>query len=169
MPVQGWHSSGFPLVTIVDFSLLIIVWTLQLIIYPSIRYIDSGNTYEWWKLNVRRFSFFFYPLILLQLFYSTWSPFMAWYSGLSEIVVADKMHGLDYDRGIFIAQLKAVLVIFVLFISIVFIRPIHQKIKNNLFSESDIARLLKINWIRTFTISLIFSLYFLYRIISPYL
>jgi len=56
----------------IDFGLLILIWLVQLIIYPSFRYCDSGQFQAWHYTYTGLISVFVVPLMFAQLGIYAW-------------------------------------------------------------------------------------------------
>ena len=52
---------------LVDFGLVILIWLVQLVIYPSFIYYDKSNLTRWHKIYMTRISFVVMPLMTMQL------------------------------------------------------------------------------------------------------
>ncbi len=55
---------------LIDFGLLILIWLVQLIIYPAFKFQPADLLQQWHKLYTQRISFVVVPLMLLQLILS---------------------------------------------------------------------------------------------------
>lgn len=50
----------------VDSGLFVLIWLVQVIIYPSFRYIDSTKLNHWHRLYTRKILYFVGPLLFVQ-------------------------------------------------------------------------------------------------------
>lgn len=66
----------------VDLGLFVLIWLVQLVIYPSFYYIADEKLQEWHKIYTRRISYFVLPLMLAQLSLALMAlgGAMSWYS-----------------------------------------------------------------------------------------
>ncbi|RRO17187.1 hypothetical protein [Flavobacteriaceae bacterium 14752] len=124
-----------------DIGLLVLIWLVQLVIYPSFKYYKTIDLKVWHRFYTKRITIVVLPLMLSQLvlsitllFISNWSTY----------------HILD----ICLVLLTWVLT-FAIFV------PLHQKIDKSQNISESVYKLVKYNWIRTFLWSAIaiFSLY----------
>lgn len=53
---------------IINFGLVVLIWLVQLIIYPSFANIDADNFHNWHQRYVAKISFIVSPLMILQMF-----------------------------------------------------------------------------------------------------
>ena len=123
-----------------DTGLFILIWLVQLIIYPSFKFYHNENLIKWHDTYTRRISVVVIPLMLGQLFISFYQAILT-----PEI----------YSLGTGIMVLGAWLVTFTYFV------PAHKALSNGNYSKSQLDKLVKINWWRTLLWSIIFfwSLY----------
>lgn len=59
----------------IDFSILVLIWLVHLVIYPSFRQIEAENFPQWHASYCNRISFFVLPLMGMQLIESVSSCF----------------------------------------------------------------------------------------------
>ena len=52
---------------LLDFGLVILIWLIQLVIYPSFIYYEKSNLIHWHKIYMTRISFVVMPLMTMQL------------------------------------------------------------------------------------------------------
>ena len=121
--------------TLVDFGMCIVLWLVQLIIYPSFLRIADSQLQAWHKAYTFRVSFVIMPLMLAQL-------------GLSVRAVFMEAGWLDW------LVLGLVLLCWGLtfYISV----PLHQKIDQGDGSTAIRQRLIRTNWPRTMVWTAIF-------------
>ena len=65
----------FELRTFVDFGLFVLIWMVQLIVYPSFYHVCNQTLKSWHKTYTQRISYFVIPLMLSQLLMSLCSFF----------------------------------------------------------------------------------------------
>jgi DMSO reductase anchor subunit len=129
---------------IIDFGLFVLIWIVQLVIYPSFNYYSKENLFKWHRSYTKRFSFIVMPLMCSQLIIAIVQLFQTqnWFSILSIIIIV----------SLWIMTFK----IFV---------PLHFSIDNNKTIEGACSKLVAKNWLRTalwtilFIISLLYSVY----------
>lgn len=120
---------------IIDFGLVVLIWMVQLVVYPGFAYYNEKNLQAWHEKYTLRITVIVLPLMLAQLWLhviSIWESF-------------------DW--------LKLVLLVMILIVwlnTFLIAVPLHRKISNNLDSRLSSLALVKINWYRTVLWSLIF-------------
>jgi len=131
---------------LIDFGLVILIWMIQLIVYPSFLYYETGNLIAWHKKYVLLIGFIVAPLMLLQL----------------GILVYQIFTSVTIYHSV---SLVIILSIWVLtFLEFV---PIHSNISKGNVNEKMLLSLVKKNWSRTILWSLLFVcclLSFFYRV-----
>ncbi len=130
---------------LLDFGLVVLIWIIQLIIYPSFIYYPNENLVPWHRKYAFRFSFIVIPLMLGQL-------------------------GISIYQVIAFANLYTVLslvIILLIWIS-TFLQfvPIHSKISKGSTSEEMLNSLVTKNWLRTSLWSLLFVMNCSYYILK---
>ena len=116
---------------LVDTVFLYLIWVIQLVIYPSFKYISDKNFLEWHKNYCNIIGFFIIPLMLFQLIESV-------------ILVIDFRGVINF----------AVVIITWALTFTVFVR-IHKKLSNEGNKKDIINTLLRLNWLRVFLWSLL--------------
>lgn len=124
--------------TLVDFGMVVVLWLVQLVIYPSFLRIDSNRLVKWHQAYTFRVSFVIMPLMLAQLAIAVAAVFSAAVSWLDGLVLA------------------LVLLCWALtfFVSV----PLHRRIDAGDLSESTRQALVRTNWPRTLIWTFIFCL-----------
>ncbi|WP_025743870.1 hypothetical protein [Aquimarina pacifica] len=122
---------------VVSTGLLVLIWIVQLIIYPSFSYFNESNLFRWHGTYTPRIGFIVVPMMLTQLT-------LAIYSVLQEPT--------------FISVLLCILVGIVWLSTFLQFVPMHQKISNQNVDTNLLDRLTRLNWLRTIVWSLIFLL-----------
>ena len=112
-----------------DFGLLVLIWIVQLIVYPSFLHYNAKNLISWHKVYTSRLSFIVMPLMLGQL-------------GIS-------IYQLILDINLY--TVLSIIIIIVIWVS-TFLQfvPIHAQISKGNTSQKMLESLVKKNWIRTF-------------------
>lgn len=122
------HLENMTIHLVIDTALLILIWLVQLIIYPVFKYMDEVSLKKWHRLYVPRITAIVGPLMVVQVVFS--------------IVL------FEYDR-FYIIRLALLLAIWAnTFIQAV---PLHARIFSLQAKDlpDAIRRLLAVNWIRT--------------------
>lgn len=112
----------------VDFGMMLLIWIVQLIIYPSFRYYDLKRLKSWHGQYMFRITIFVLPLMSLQLFGHIW---LLW-------------NGTELHDAII-----AVLIFLAWLITFLIEVPYHNRISQNNDVTLNIERLIKWNWPRT--------------------
>ena len=123
--------------SLVDFGMCVVLWLVQLVIYPSFLRIELSELPAWHKAYTFRVSFVILPLMLGQLMLA--------------------ILGLWGDPSILEwVAFAFVLVCWILtfFVSV----PLHRKIEQNDTTKETRQKLITTNWPRTILWSLIFGL-----------
>jgi len=115
---------------LVDFSLVILIWLVQIIIYPSFLYIDSIKFKDWHQSYMQKISFFVIPLMFIQLG-------LSFFSLMKQIDLLSSLHLL------FIILSWC----FTFFLSV----PLHQKLTEKGFDELILKKLIQTNFPRSLT------------------
>ena len=110
-----------------DFGLLVLIWLVQLIIYPSFKYLESQKVIDWHNRYSTRISLIVIPLMIGQLF-----------------ITIIQLMGQTY-----ISYFIGALVLSVWLITFLFFVPLHQKISKNQINSSTFSQLITVNWWRT--------------------
>ena len=124
----------------IDFAMLVFLWLVQIIIYPSFKKISKESIFSWHKSYQTRVSIIMSPIMLLQMYQITFDVF----------------HTIS---SITIIRFLLLLVSWLLTIAVSV--PLHRKIENNKDLEYSIDRLIKTNLPRTFTWTTIYCTHFL--------
>lgn len=123
----------------VDAGLLVLIWMVQLIIYPSFLFYERNNLITWHQKYTGLITVIVAPLMFGQL-------------GCS-------IYGL-IDQWEYLAIVKLGLIGLVWLSTFIYFAPTHGKISQGDFSESTLNQLVKLNWFRTITWTLVFLLEF---------
>lgn len=116
---------------LISFALVVLIWIIQILHYPSFRFIEKEIFPSFEQFHTKRISYIVIPLMLSELFLSI------------------------IDPKPFVLSLLILIWGSTFFIQV----PCHEKLKNG-FDENVISRLIFTNWIRTilWTIKFIFLL-----------
>ncbi len=131
---------------LIDFGFVVLIWAVQLVIYPGLDYYSKQNLYTWHRSYTVRVTFIVLPLMFSQLILAgiqLWQ-IQNWYTIISGIIIS-------------ILWLQT----FLIFV------PLHQSIDNNVPVENVCKKLIIKNWMRTFFWTLLFLISMLYYILNP--
>lgn len=118
-----------------DFGLVVLIWMVQLIVYPSFKKYSKKDLIVWHKIYVKRIAVIVGPLMIGQLLIATWQLYLV---------------KSPYTILVFI---------FILFLwgfTFTHFAPLHQRISNASFTLANLAQLERRNWMRTVLWTLIF-------------
>ena len=113
---------------LVDFGFMILIWAVQLVIYPSFRYYSKDNLVIWHRKYTQRVTLIVLPLMFSQL-------------GLAGVQLFKVQNFYTISSIVIISVLW--LLTFQLFV------PLHQQIDRDEHNNSTTERLVKFNWWRT--------------------
>ncbi len=127
-----------------DFGLLVLIWMVQLVIYPSFKYFNRNDLIRWHRVYVQRISYVVIPLMFGQL-------------GVS-------LHLVNTSPNLYtFASLGLIVLVWgVTFLQFV---PIHSSISRGDASEELLTTLVSRNWFRTILWTLLFitsTLYYMF-------
>ena len=124
-----------------DFGLLVLIWIVQRIVYPSFLHYDAKDLVNWHREYTSRFTFIVMPLMLGQLGISIYQLIM------------------EID----LYTVLSIIIIIVIWVS-TFLQfvPIHAQISKGKASQNMLDSLVKKNWIRTF----LWTALFLYSMLN---
>jgi len=111
-----------------DFGLLVMIWMVQLVVYPGFKYYHRERLIEWHNIYTARISYVVLPLMLGQLLLSgiqLWGE-VSWYTLGSFLIIA-LLWGSTFLQFV----------------------PLHDTISKGNFKEETIFQLVKKNWLRT--------------------
>jgi len=120
---------------LIDFGLVILIWLVQLVVYPGFLFFAKDDLIRWHKKYTPRITFIVLPLMLGQL--------MLYGALLQE-------GKTFYSIGSFVLVLLAWLLTFTVFV------PRHKEISKGSYSENILTQLVKYNWSRTLIWTLLF-------------
>jgi len=122
---------------LVDTSLFILIWIVQLVVYPGFRYYAQGDMKKWHPLYTQRITIPVMPLMLGQL----------------------ALYGLAcYQEPSVLRISQLALVLSTWGLTFFFAVPLHAAIEDNQNSLAARAKLVRVNWPRTLIWTLIFIL-----------
>ncbi|WP_295832634.1 hypothetical protein [uncultured Winogradskyella sp.] len=125
---------------LVDAGFIVLIWAVQLVIYPSFKFYSNANLLQWHRLYTKRVTVIVLPLMLGQLVLGFFQLF--------------QIQNL-YTISSFIIILLLWVITFTMFV------PLHQSIDKGQPIYNVCNKLKKKNWIRTLLWSLLFIISFL--------
>lgn len=134
---MGYQELLTTLFLIVNSGLVILIWMVQLIVYPSFLFYNKENLVQWHNMYTRRIAILVVPLMLIQLLIS-----------ILNIIVTFSITNLTI----------MLLVLFLWIFTFTSFAPVHFKISENNFKKTQLEQLVKRNWIRTIIWSLILTI-----------
>jgi len=129
-----------PLRFVVDTGLFILIWMVQLVVYPSFLYYKREHLIRWHKKYTTNISILVVPLMLSQLVLAVFEIFTN-YSLLTILY--------------FLLVICSWLITFLIFV------PIHSKISTNTHTREILKKLVSYNWLRTIIWSIIMVVTFI--------
>lgn len=121
----------------IDFGLVVLIWMVQLLIYPSFEYFTSESLSKWHKIYTRNITFIVAPMMIIQLIISI---YLAW-------------NDLSFINTIYFA-----LVILTWVTTMVIYVPLHREIDLHPDKKETCIKLTKKNWLRVVLWTTIFLL-----------
>ena len=118
-----------------DFGLFVMIWIIQLVVYPGFKYYQRERLLEWHNKYTSRISYVVLPLMLGQLLLSIiqlWGG-LSWYT-LGNFLVIAFLWGSTFLQFV----------------------PLHHAISKGDFNEETILQLVKKNRVRTVLWTLLF-------------
>lgn len=123
---------------LVDFGLLVLIWMVQLIAYPSFRFFQKSDLHAWHEYYTKMITLFVVPLMFGQLalhFYGMIKSHFNWIQVISFTMII----------GVWLLTfMKAV--------------PLHGQIGAGEDVQISITKLIQVNWVRTVLWTLVFIL-----------
>lgn len=122
---------------VVDFGLVVLIWLVQLIIYPSFQYIDKAQMSDWHSKYTMLITIVVMPLMFGQV----------------------ALHGVGlFQKPSLINILLAVLIGAVWVITFIKAVPLHNQIQQGVDLQNSITQLIQWNWPRTLLWTIIFMI-----------
>jgi hypothetical protein len=118
-----------------DAGLFVLIWMVQLVVYPSFLYYEKQNLVKWHKHYVSVFSVIVIPLMFGQLIFAAIK--------LVQLTIIETIVSLSFVIAIWVLT-------FIQFV------PIHNQIAKNKITPIVLNQLVKRNWSRTILWTLIF-------------
>lgn len=124
---------------LVDAGLVILIWMVQLIIYPSFLYYKIENLYSWHQKYTFRIAIIVVPLMLFQLIYG--------------LIISFYFPTINHF-------IYLTLVIFLWVFTFFNFAPLHHRISKRNINNKLLTTLIYRNWIRTFLWSFLLIFHF---------
>jgi hypothetical protein len=122
---------------VLDFGLVVLIWIVQIIIYPSFSYYKEEDLSKWHDKYTRNITLIVLPLMTGQL----------------------GIHLYEIINAFTLLRLSAlILIALIWFNTFLYAVPLHQRISDNLDIAKTCIELTRINWYRTILWSLVFIL-----------
>jgi hypothetical protein len=123
---------------LVDAGLMVLIWLVQLVIYPSFTYYQPKDLLKWHQQYTTRLAFVVIPLMLSQLV----------------LAIVAVFYQLDL-----VNSCSLLIVLFLWIFTFTFFAPLHHKISEGNTNQSLLQLLIRRNWIRTFLWSFLFIIH----------
>jgi DMSO reductase anchor subunit len=125
----SFRPMSIPLIRLLfDFGLLVLIWLVQLVIYPSFLYYEQDSLKRWHEKYTQKITYVVLPLMMGQLIITTIHLFNNFST---------------FTFGSFLMIITLWMMTFLIFV------PLHSKISNNEINLSIVHQLIRLNWIRT--------------------
>ena len=122
---------------IVDFGLIVLIWMVQLLIYPSFKYLNKEALFNWHNRYTMRIAFVVIPLMFSQLALTLFSC---------------------YKNTTLLSCLHLILVLLAWVTTVGIFVPIHKKLSNNNSNPQLLEKLVNYNWLRVIIWNAVFAL-----------
>ena len=119
----------------IDFGLVVLIWLVQLVIYPSLLHIAGDRLIPWHRVYIFRMTWIAGPLMMAQVGLVGWGTY----------------HYMDGSHG-----LSLVLVIACWIWTFAVSVPLHVKVELEQGGTVTLQRLVATNWVRTVLWTLVF-------------
>ncbi|WP_115463099.1 hypothetical protein [Winogradskyella aurantiaca] len=128
---------------LVDFGFAVLIWAVQLVIYPSFQYYPKKELITWHRKYTIRVTYIVLPLMFTQLILSIWQlvALVNWYTLLSVLLI-----GILW------------ILTFMLFV------PLHRRIDMGQPEANTCIKLVRYNWVRTLLWSIVFLISLVYSL-----
>ena len=120
---------------LIDFGLLVLIWAVQLLVYPSFKYLSSSALLRWHRTYTPAITVIVMPLMVSQVVLHVLRLYddFSWAYGLLMMTV-----------------LSTWITTFIIFV------PLHNTISSNDASPETLDKLIAYNWVRTALWTVIF-------------
>lgn len=124
----------------IDFAMCVFLWIVQMIIYPSFRYIKRSDFQNWHSRYMKTIGLLMGPIMTIQIVLISYAAYN------------------ELDR---LNLLRLLLLIMCWLLTLVFSIPMHRNLEQAVSIEESIEQLIRSNWFRTLLWMLIFLSNFL--------
>ncbi|WP_124981502.1 hypothetical protein [Nonlabens xiamenensis] len=142
MIVSPHHLSEL-LQLLVDFGLLVLIWMVQLLIYPSFLHFEREGLRHWHVIYTKKITVIVAPMMIIQIVLAAYN-----------IIVMDHFETIKIIHGLLV--LSTWLLTMMVFV------PLHQRIDAQEDNTSECLNLVKQNWWRVLQWNLVFFLQLVY-------
>jgi hypothetical protein len=128
-----------------------LIWTIQLVHYPSFIFIDSEKYQSFQKFHMQRITWIVAPLMILE---GVLSIILLWYFTPNEVTAFKSLFSMPYGLSF--------LLVLILWLSTLCIQtPLHMKLEHG-YDRGIVRKLVRSNWLRTIAWTLKLGILFLY-------
>ena len=120
---------------LISFGLVVLIWLVQLIIYPNFQYLSRDELHKWHQVYTPRITFIVAPLMILQLLLS--------------------IYVLILEFNIFLLS-STLLIVLNWLITFIYFVPLHVKLDQDSRNQQTLRKLVSFNWYRTIIWSCVF-------------
>ena len=120
---------------IIDFGLVVLIWMVQLLIYPSSKYYTTQQLYVWHKQYTLAMAIIVIPLMGSQLIIA-----------LITLIQTKDISTISHFTLVSLTWLT----------TMAFFVPLHNKVSNQMASNKTLKRMCTLNWIRVLLWTVIF-------------
>ncbi len=122
-------------IPLIDFGLVVLIWMVQLVVYPSFKYYPASDLLNWHRAYTAGITVIVLPLMLAQILLHAWRLY----------------RDVSLHNGwLMFLVISTWVVTFTIFV------PLHHKIAVNQALPSTLEKLVAYNWSRTVIWSVIF-------------
>ena len=118
-----------------DFGLVVLIWMVQLVVYPSFHYLDSCTFKTWHNSYTRRISCIVLPLMVMQFVLHV---------------------ATTYNATTVLGLVGCLLVLAVWLVTFLISVPCHKILASKGADPRLLSRLINSNWVRTASLSIVF-------------
>jgi len=125
---------------LIDFGLVVLIWLVQLIIYPSLLYYSEKDLGKWHDKYTSLISGFVIPMMIVQVSYHAYL-----------LIINPNI--------IYVINFGSIIAIWA--VTFFYAIPLHGNIAQGKYIRASLEKLIKINWYRTALWTQIFIIYLL--------
>jgi L-cystine uptake protein TcyP (sodium:dicarboxylate symporter family) len=122
---------------VLDFGMVVLIWMVQLLIYPSFKYFEKDGLNQWHSKYTRNISFVVMPLMTIQMILAIFQL---------------------YRNSTSYSIISLIFIVVLWLITFAYFVPLHQKITKGLATQRNLQLLVRVNWIRTILWTALFFL-----------